>query len=118
MIEELVTRVFATRNIVHLAHWKIRSGFHHEVLGELYGGLIDGIDSIVESYQGQFNTLIGNVSLKAPAKAELVAHLREDLDWITENEEAITKGNRALGNLVQALCNTYQSALNKLVHYV
>jgi hypothetical protein len=51
MIEELISRVFATRNAVHLAHWAETSGFRHNVLGEFYDSLIDKVDTIVEAHR-------------------------------------------------------------------
>lgn len=113
MIEELVSRVFAARNIAHLAHWKTKSFSQHMALGSFYDDLIDQVDALVEAYQGQFG-LIGNVPLKAPAKAEIIAYLEDDLAWINENCEEITKENDSLENLLQNITATYQSTLYKL----
>ena len=35
MIEELVALVFATRNAVHLEHWRTKSFAAHTAMGEL-----------------------------------------------------------------------------------
>jgi len=39
MIEELIARVFGTRNAAHLAHWKEASGYRHETLAAFYEGV-------------------------------------------------------------------------------
>lgn len=113
MIEELVSRVFTARNVAHLAHWKTKSYAQHMALGDFYGALPDQIDALVEAYQGQFG-LIGNVSLKAPAKAEIISYLTEELAWMNDNYEEITKYNSSLENLLQNIVATYQSTLYKL----
>ena len=113
MIEELVSRVFTARNVAHLAHWKTKSYSQHMALGDFYDGVIDQLDALVEAYQGQFG-LIGNVPLKAPAKAEIVSFLEEELAWINENCEEITQENDSLENLLQNITATYQSTLYKL----
>lgn len=113
MIEELVSRVFAARNVAHLAHWKTKSYAQHVALGDFYDSIIDQLDALVEAYQGQFG-LIGNVPLKAPAKAEIISYLESELAWMNESYEEITKDNSSLENLLQNIVATYQSTLYKL----
>lgn len=55
MIEELIARVFGTRNAAHLAHWKEASGYRHETLAAFYGDVLDALDKLVEAYQGAFD---------------------------------------------------------------
>lgn len=113
MIEELVSRVFTARNLAHLAHWKTQSYSQHMALGDFYDTIVDQLDALVEAYQGQFG-LIGNVPLKAPAKAEIIAYLTEELEWLNENCEACTEENDSLENLYQNIVATYQTTLYKL----
>lgn len=113
MIEELVSRVFTARNVAHLAHWKTKSYSQHMALGDFYDAIIDQVDALVEAYQGQFG-LIGNVALKAPAKAEIISYLEQDLAWMNENYEEVTKDNSSLENLMQNIVASYQSTLYKL----
>lgn len=114
MIEELVSRVFAARNIAHLAHWKTKSFSQHSALGSFYDSIIDQLDQIVEAFQGQFG-LIGSVNLNAaPAKTEIVSFIQAELEWLNANLEEICKENCAIENLVENLMNTYQTTLYKL----
>lgn len=113
MIEELVSRVFAARNVAHLAHWKTKSYSQHMALGDFYDSIIDQVDALVEAYQGQFG-LIGNVPLKAPAKAEIISFLEDELAWLNENCEEVTQENESLENLYQNIVATYQTTLYKL----
>lgn len=119
MIEELVSRVFTTRNAVHLAHWKAKgegSYARHQALGDLYDGLTDKIDGIVEMYQGAFG-LIGDPRPKTTefvAADKLISHLEDEADWIQENTEEIADGSRAIENAIDELAGLYLSSLYKL----
>lgn len=118
MIEQLVSRVFYTRNAAHLQHWKVKgpgSYAQHTALGGFYDALIDKIDSIVETYQGYFD-LIAMVPPKPGAMLpnDIVAHLSEDCDWIMENREEIAKDNTAVENLIDDLLGEYMTTLYKL----
>lgn len=115
MIEQLVSRVFYTRNAMHLAHWSEQSGYRHETLGALYKSIVDDLDAIVEAFQGCF-TLIKKVPPRpGPMEVDNVEkHLAEEVDWIDENRERISKDFSAIENLVDTLSATYLSALYKL----
>lgn len=114
MIEELVSKVFLTRNLVHLAHWKTKSYAQHKALGNFYEALPGAIDGIVEAYQGAFN-LIGLVPIRpTPTQFDPVPYLTDEAAWIVANEDAITQENCAIENLLAALLEEYYSTLYKL----
>lgn len=115
MIEELVSRVFATRNALHLKHWATTSYAAHVALGELYDGIIDKLDNIVEMYQGAVD-IIGDVK-PAMVKGELVDHLRDEADWIEANMEEISAGTKAVENALQDLTGLYYTAIYKLTRF-
>ena len=47
MIEELIGKIFCTRNKTHVAHWKTKSYAQHKALGGFYEGVIDLIDDSI-----------------------------------------------------------------------
>lgn len=114
MITELVERVFATRNAVHLEHWRTKSFAQHSALGDLYDQLIDNLDPIVEAHQGVFDLIeVGDLP-KQPKIINLIGRLEDDLEFITKNRKYITSGLPAIDNLLQALEADYMTALYKL----
>lgn len=113
MIEELVSRTFATRNAAHLAHWRETSGYRHETLGAFYDDVISSIDSLVEAYQGAYD-LIKVKSLPSTDEKDMVDLLESDMEWIAKNREKITDGMHALDNLLQDLEHVYLRTLYKL----
>lgn len=116
MIEQLVGRVFATRNAVHLAHWAAvgdGSFARHSALGDFYDALIDKIDNIVEMYQGAFG-LIGDVSTSEVSSKEVMDHIGEEANWIEDHRDEIAGGVRAIENMLDDLTGTYLTTFYKL----
>ena len=116
MIEELIARVFATRNAAHIAHWKAKgtgSYARHMALGNFYDGIIDKLDGIVEMHQGAFGLISSVKSAPAPT-GDIVAHLEEEATWLGENREDIADENPAIENAVDDLAGLYWSTLYKL----
>lgn len=114
MIEDLITRVFATRNAAHLEHWRTKSFAQHMALGDFYDSIIDNIDSIVEAHQGVFDLVdVGDLPAQKKVK-NIVDRLEEDLLFIGQNRQKLSNKLPAIDNLLQDLEHTYMSALYKL----
>lgn len=115
MIEELIGRVFATRNAVHLAHWRTDSYAQHEALGAFYDDLVSKIDSIVEMYQGAFD-LIDKVPTMQAQSNNILAHLNTEVEWIETNLDELSGGIKAIENVLQDLSGSYYKTIYKLTH--
>lgn len=117
MIEELISKVFATRNITQIAHWKskgVGSYAKHVALGDFYEGIVGALDSIVECHQG-LKGLIGNVNqTKETQPSDLVAYLKKEALWIEQNRLALSSWNNSIGNLVDGLQDIYLKTIYKL----
>ena len=116
MIEDLVSRVFATRNAVHLAHWAAKgagSFSRHSALGDFYEALIDKIDNIVEMHQGAFG-LIGDVDVQSVPAEGIMEHIGEEANWIEGNRDEISGGVSAIQNAVDDLTGAYLRTFYKL----
>ena len=117
MIEELISRVFFTRNVAHFAHWRATgagSYAKHKALGKFYENVIDALDSLVEAYQGAYDLVKAIPAPTASGAGDVLKMLEDDAAWIEKNHEAICKGNRAVANLIDSLTGVYLSAIYKL----
>lgn len=113
MIEEFASKVFATRNIAHREHWKTSSYAHHMALGDFYDAMIEGVDAVVEAYQGMFGK-IDPFTVEDSKVDDIVGHLREESDWMETNRLNISGGSDAIAALVDNLVVVYLSAIYKL----
>ena len=113
MIENLIARVFHTRNVSHWSHWRTKSYAQHQALGSFYDGVIDDLDALVEAYQGAYE-LVGNIPSPDSKGNDILSLLEDDAAWIEKHHEEICKGNRAIANLIDSLTGTYLSTIYKL----
>jgi DNA-binding ferritin-like protein len=116
MIEQLISRVFYARNLAHFAHWRAKgegSAAKHKALGEFYEAIIDTIDPLVEAYQGAYE-MIGAIPVPGEMQTDILKCLESDAEWIEANHDKISKGNRAVGNLIDTLTAVYLSAIYQL----
>jgi len=111
MIEELIAKVFSTRNTAHLAHWSTGSYAQHKALGDFYDDVIEAVDTLVEAYQAYKK--VGAVDV-AGSSYPILKQLEDDCKWMSENREEITCNMPALDNLLQGLEAVYLSTIYKL----
>lgn len=112
MIEQLVAKVFAARDVAHLAHWSTGSYSEHVALAHFYAEVVEITDRIVECYQGAFEKL-SKVELEhsKSTPAELLA---EQAVWLQQNLDALSRDLAPLENIVAELLELYLSTLYKL----
>lgn len=58
-MNEYIGTLFQSRTQTHIYHLQITSYAKHKALQKYYEGIVDLIDSIVESYQGKYEILKG-----------------------------------------------------------
>jgi hypothetical protein len=114
-INELVEKVFTTRNLVHFAHWNTNSYASHMALGELYEDIVEDTDHIVEVYQGEFSTLLQGLETGcAKLDGDIIARIKADAEWVKANRLRIANGSTTVQNLVDGLTATYYQTIYKL----
>ena len=110
MIEKLIEKSFHARDAAHIEHWKTKSGFHHEVLGEYYENVVKSLDKYVEAYIGTFGQF-GDVKGQEKDVAKMI---HDDIIWLNENRSTLAKGIPALENILDELTGLHMSTLFKL----
>lgn len=117
MIEQLVARVFTTRNGAHLLHWQPGPLARHEALDDFYSDVIPAIDKVVETHVGGTLKPLGVVPVLAqPPLTEFAGYLAAEASWIASNRTAFSPVP-AVQNLIDALAEVYLKASYKL-HFV
>jgi DNA-binding ferritin-like protein len=111
-MEELIQRIFAARNLAHLAHWNESSGYRHEALGEFYDDVVDSLDCLVEASMA-LNGKVGFPMLPS-ASGDILNTLNDDLVFINQNRDQITSGVSALNNLLDNISALYMKTIFKL----
>lgn len=115
MVNDLITRLFCTRNCAHLAHWATGSYAEHKALGSFYDDVVDLLDKFVEAYMGASGKKIQPMALPAvPVTKNILSHLSDEVNWINSNREEIASEIPALENILDEIAGLYLSTIYKL----
>jgi hypothetical protein len=115
-IQELVSKVFTTRNLLHFAHWNTKSFAAHMALGDLYEQIVEDVDDLVEVIQGERGILSGFCTEKAEIPTDILTHIRQEASWIKANRVGIAESSSTIENLIDGLLAKYQKAIYKLTN--
>jgi hypothetical protein len=113
-INQMIGKIFTTRNLVHFAHWATNSFAAHEALGDLYEDIVKQVDEIVEVYQGKHGLLTGLSCPAADMPLDIFNHIVNEQGWICENKRNIANGCEAVENLIDELDAAYLKIIYKL----
>lgn len=113
MIEQLVARVFAARNIAHREHLRTKSYEYHMALGSFYDDIIESIDEIVEVYQGRYG-MIKKFTVEDKEVVSIPTYILNEAMWIETNRAKFADCSAVL-NLIDGLTAIYLRTNFKLV---
>lgn len=118
LMDELASRTLALADTAHRGHWAAQTLSAHLALGELYEAARDGIDEIVEVYQGEYGLIAPPMldPVSYEGLDDFVTYLIEEYEFIEENRAEIAASCPAVENLLDGLMGKYNRIRYKLEH--
>lgn len=114
----LVAAMFLARDLAHREHLKVSgpgSYARHMALGAFYEGVVDLADTLTETYQGVFDTLLDIPLATQEGDLSIIDTLEGQLDYIhTSRYDAIPREWTSLHNIVDEIEALYAQTLYKL----
>lgn len=106
-------KLFQSRDITHLSHLRTKSYAVHKALDTYYNDLLDLIDTLVESYQGNYQLI--NIKIESSiATLDPVSHLTELRSYIDTNRVIFKESY--LQNVIDEVQQLINQTLYKLVN--
>lgn len=103
--QETISKLLHSRTQTHIFHLQSNSYAEHEALDDFYNEIVDLIDGLVESYQGQYGIIkkYDNYTLNMYKNSEQVINYFEGLAENVEDLRSVTDGNFLQGKLDDVL---------------
>ena len=113
-MEEMASALMASQTQVHIFHLQTKSYAEHKALQDYYDGIDDLMDSLIESYQGQFGIIENYQSLpisKYEGKEQIISYFEDLMSIIEKNREDLPSH---LQNIVDTIVELITSTLYKI----
>lgn len=111
---DMASALMASQTQVHIFHLQTKSYAEHKALQDYYDGIDDLLDSLIESYQGQFGIIDNYQSMpisKYESKGQLISYFEELMAMIKKNREDLPSH---LQNIVDTIVELITSTLYKI----
>lgn len=111
---DMASALMASQTQVHIFHLQTKSYAEHKALQDYYDGIDDLVDSLIESYQGQFGIIDNYQSMpisKYEGKGQLISYFEELMAMIEKNREDLPSH---LQNIVDTIVELITSTLYKI----
>jgi hypothetical protein len=113
-IEEMASALMASQTQAHIFHLQTKSYAEHKALQKFYEGVDGLMDSLIETYQGQFGIIENYKSLpisKYEGKEQMVSYFEDLMSLIEKNREGLPSH---LQNIVDTIVELITSTLYKI----
>ena len=102
--------LFQSRDIVHLTHLQTTNYAEHKALNELYDGLLDLTDELIETY---FGTIGKRLNIKIPASEYMnaKAHCTFMKDYLMKHRVVFGESNTHIQNIIDEIIALYTKTL-------
>lgn len=116
----LFSKLFESREMAHIYHLQVNGemGSHaaHVALGEYYDGILDLIDTLIETYQGQYGIIDGyeTIDTAETKTKEKIAYFEELSQFVKHGRKAISLEDTHLQNIIDEVVALIYRTLYKL----
>ena len=117
---KLFSKLFESREMAHIYHLQVSGepGSHakHTALGEYYDGVLDLIDSIIETFQGQYGIVeeYATIDTKETGSKDTIEYFNELARFIKEERKCINDEDTHLHNIIDEVVALVYRTLYKL----
>ena len=108
---DFFSKLFQSRDIIHLCHLATTSYAAHVALGGYYEGIVGLVDGLVESYQGVYG--LQKIDIPITVVCEPIGYLKNLYSYIMQSKEVLFKESFYL-NQIDTILELLASTLYKL----
>lgn len=116
----LFSKLFESREMAHIYHLQVNGeqGSHaaHTALNEYYEGVLDFIDDLIETYQGQYGIVDGyeTIDTNETRTKEKVEYFEGLVEFVKHGRKAISAEDTHLQNIIDEVIALIYRTLYKL----
>jgi hypothetical protein len=117
---KLFSKLFESREMAHIYHLQVSGepGSHakHTALGEYYDGVLDFIDDLIETFQGQYGIVeeYATIDTKETGSKDTIEYFNELVRFIKEERKCINEEDTHLHNIIDEVVALVYRTLYKL----
>ena len=119
---KLFSKLFEARQMAHIFHLQVKaemgSGWEHDALNDFYDGLLEFVDDLIETYQGQYGIVEGYdvIDPSVTGQMKSLEYLKQTVDFIRSERKCIKEEDTHLHNVIDEVIALFYKTIYKLTN--
>ncbi len=116
------SKLFEARQMAHIFHLQVKaemgSGWEHDALNDFYDSLLEFVDDLIETYQGQYGIVEGYDIIDSSATNQMksLEYLKQTVDFIRSERKSIKDEDTHLHNVIDEIIALFYKTIYKLTN--
>jgi hypothetical protein len=116
------SKLFEARQMAHIFHLQVKaemgSGWEHDALNDFYDGLLEFVDDLIETYQGQYGIVEGYdvIDPSVTGQMKSLEYLKQTVDFIRSERKCIKEEDTHLHNVIDEVIALFYKTIYKLTN--
>ena len=116
------SKLFEARQMAHIFHLQVKaemgSGWEHDALNDFYDGLLEFVDDLIETYQGQYGIVEGYdvIDPSVTGQMKSLEYLKQTVDFIRSERKCIKEEDTHLHNVIDEVIALFYTTIYKLTN--
>jgi len=116
------SKLFEARQMAHIFHLQVKaemgSGWEHDALNDFYDGILEFVDDLIETYQGQYGIVEGYevIDTSATGQMKSLEYLKQTVDLIRSERKSIKEEDTHLHNVIDEIVALFYKTIYKLTN--
>jgi hypothetical protein len=116
------SKLFEARQMAHIFHLQLKaemgSGWEHDALNTFYDNLLEFVDDLIETYQGQYGIIEGYEIIDPSATTQMKSldYLKQTVDFIRNERKCINSDDTHLHNVIDEVVALFYKTIYKLTN--
>ncbi len=114
--------LFEARQMAHIFHLQVKaemgSGWEHDALNDFYDSLLEFVDDLIETYQGQYGIVEGYdvIDPSATGQMKSLEYLKQTVDFIRNERKCIKEEDTHIHNVIDEVVALFYKTIYKLTN--
>jgi len=116
------SKLFEARQMAHIFHLQVKaemgSGWEHDALKDFYDEILEFVDDLIETYQGQYGIVEGYETIDPSATGQMksLEYLKQTVDFIRSERKSINDEDTHLHNVIDEIIALFYKTIYKLTN--
>ena len=119
---KFLSKLFEARQMAHIFHLQVKaemgSGWEHDALNDFYDEILEFVDELIETYQGQYGVVEGYeiIDTSTTGQMKSLEYLKQTVEFIKTEKKIFKEEDTHLHSIIDDITCLFYKTIYKLTN--